>query len=59
MSANSLHDLASSGELSKEHEEQLQKLENDIRLHIRTEQQFRLHIESLTSKNEELEAELE
>ena len=40
------------------YEEQIQKLEKDIRLHIACENQMRIHIENLTGKVEEQEADL-
>ena len=43
----------------KEYEELIQKLEGDIRMHIRVEQQMRLHIENLQQKIEDLEREFE
>ena len=39
----------------KVYEELIQKLEADIRMHIRIEQQMRIHIENLQNKVEELE----
>jgi hypothetical protein len=39
----------------KEYEEAIQKLEGDVRMHIRVEQQMRLHIENLQQKIEDLE----
>ena len=41
----------------KEYEEAIQKLEGDVRMHIRVEQQMRLHIENLQQKIEDLEKE--
>ena len=41
----------------KEYEELIQKLEGDIRMHIRVEQQMRLHIENLQQKIEDIERE--
>jgi TolA-binding protein len=41
----------------KEYEESIQKLEGDVRMHIRVEQQMRLHIENLQQKIEDLERE--
>lgn len=38
-----------------EYEEMIQKLENDVRTHIRVEQQLKLHIESIQNKLEEME----
>jgi hypothetical protein len=43
----------------KEYEEAIQKLEGDVRMHIRVEQQMRLHIENLQQKIEDLEKENE
>lgn len=40
-----------------EYEEAIQKLEGDVRMHIRVEQQMRLHIENLQQKIEDLERE--
>ena len=37
----------------------IQKLEGDVRNHIRVEQQLKLHVESLTFKSEEAEKENE
>lgn len=39
----------------KEYEEAIQKLEGDVRMHIRVEQQMRLHIENLQQKIEDIE----
>lgn len=39
----------------KEYEKVIQKLEADIRTHIRVEQQLKLHIETVHNKMEELE----
>ena len=39
----------------KVYEELIQKLEGDIRMHIRIEQQMRIHIENLQNRIEELE----
>ena len=41
----------------KEYEEAIQKLEGDVRMHIRVEQQMRLHIENLQQKIEDIERE--
>lgn len=41
----------------KEYEELIQKLEGDVRMHIRVEQQMRLHIENLQQRIEDLERE--
>lgn len=41
----------------KEYEEAIQKLEADVRMHIRVEQQMRLHIENLQQKIEDLDKE--
>lgn len=38
----------------KEYEEAIQKLEGDVRMHIRVEQQMRLHIENLQQKIEDI-----
>jgi hypothetical protein len=38
-----------------EYEEMIQKLEGDVRNHIRIEQQLKLHIESIQNKLEEIE----
>jgi hypothetical protein len=38
----------------QEYEEAIQKLEGDVRMHIRVEQQMRLHIENLQQKIEDL-----
>lgn len=43
----------------KEYEEVIQKLEADIRTHIRVEQQLKLHIETVHNKLEELERRVE
>ena len=43
----------------KEYEEVIIKLEGDIRMHIRVEQQMRLHIENLQQRIEDLERENE
>jgi hypothetical protein len=40
-----------------EYEEAIQKLEGDVRMHIRVEQQMRLHIENLQQKIEDTERE--
>ena len=40
----------------KEYEKVIQKLEADVRNHIRVEQQLKLHIETVHNKLEELEA---
>ena len=39
----------------KEYEIWIQKLESDVRTHIRVEQQLKLHIETVHGKMEELE----
>lgn len=41
----------------REYEEVIIKLEGDIRMHIRVEQQMRLHIENLQQRIEDLERE--
>lgn len=41
--------------LQKDYEEIIQKLEEETRNHIRIEQQFRLHIDALQEKIEEIE----
>ena len=41
------------------YEQMIQKLEGDVRNHIRVEQQLKLHVESLTFKSEEAEKENE
>ena len=38
-----------------EYEEMIQKLEGDVRNHIRIEQQLKLHIESIQNKLEDIE----
>lgn len=43
------------GEPPKEYEELVQKLEGDVRMHIRVEQQMRLHIENLQLQIDDLE----
>ena len=42
----------------KEYEHIIQKLEADIRTHIRVEQQLKLHIETVHSKMEEMESKI-
>eukprot|EP00357_Protocruzia_adherens_P012864 CAMPEP_0115011048 /NCGR_PEP_ID=MMETSP0216-20121206/23737_1 /TAXON_ID=223996 /ORGANISM="Protocruzia adherens, Strain Boccale" /LENGTH=463 /DNA_ID=CAMNT_0002379495 /DNA_START=18 /DNA_END=1409 /DNA_ORIENTATION=- len=42
-------------EHQNQYEKMLQKLENDVRSHIRLEQQLKLHIENMQTKLEELE----
>ena len=41
------------------HEQMLQKLEGDVRNHIRAEQQLKLHAEALEFRAEEAEKEVE
>lgn len=48
-------DGAQQQDLINEYEQMIQKLEGDIRNHIRIEQQLKLHIESIQNKLEELE----
>ena len=43
----------------REYEELVQKLEGDVRMHIRVEQQMRLHIENLQQQIEDLRKEID
>lgn len=43
----------------KVYEEMIQNLEAEVRKHIRIEQQLKLHIESIESRVDELETEIE
>lgn len=53
--AQKLNEEGETGVDVSEYEQMIQKLEADVRNHIRVEQQLKLHIESIQNKLEEYE----
>ena len=55
--AGSVTETISGDEPPKEYEKMLQKLEGDVRMHIRIEQQLKLHIDNIEFRLDEAEKE--
>lgn len=53
--SSGMYSSVEKAEPPKEYEELVQKLEGDVRMHIRVEQQMRLHIENLQLQIDDLE----
>eukprot|EP00826_Nyctotherus_ovalis_P059211 TRINITY_DN8215_c0_g1_i1.p1 TRINITY_DN8215_c0_g1~~TRINITY_DN8215_c0_g1_i1.p1 ORF type:complete len:201 (+),score=41.19 TRINITY_DN8215_c0_g1_i1:164-766(+) len=54
--SSSMYNSVQSGkEVQEDYEEQIQKLEAETRMHIRVEQQLKLHVDSIQAKLEEYE----
>lgn len=54
-SSSTYNSVQSGKEVQEDYEEQIQKLEAETRMHIRVEQQLKLHVDSIQAKLEEYE----